>query len=88
MPSPSSWPKFRSAHTRAIRRIARKRDVKWIARVGDPGEASWAFDLHPVVEDLDPNVIAAHAVGAVDHRVDQALQPGILRNETHPLEAT
>lgn len=35
-------------------------------------KASWARDLEPVGEYLDPNMVARVAVGAVDHGVDQS----------------
>lgn len=57
-----------------------------IAEVDESGEAPGTRYLDPIVEDLDANVVADHAVGAMHGRVDDALEPGVLGNERHVLE--
>jgi len=56
--------------------------------VGQAGKAAGALHLDAVGVDLHPDVITGQAVGAVDHRVDHALEPGVLGDHRHRLEAT
>lgn len=44
----------------------------------EPGQTTGALDLEPVVEELDPDVVAADSVRTVDGRVDDRLEPGRL----------
>jgi hypothetical protein len=55
------------------------RRTQRIADGSDAGEPTGTLDLDAVVEDVDADVVARHAVGPVDDRVDQPLQPGVLR---------
>ncbi len=56
-------------------------------RTDQAGEATGAFYLHPVVEDLDPDVVAGRAIGAMDDGVNKCLQPSIFGDQSSDLEA-
>jgi hypothetical protein len=59
-----------------------------VGRVGNTGEAARALDLDAVVEDLNADVVAADAVGAVHDGVHDGFEPGILQDEPDVLEAS
>ena len=77
----------RSAQTRAIRGFLANRLIcSGEAGLARPGNRPGALDLDPVGVDLDPEVVAGQTVGAVDHGVDDAFQPGIARDDRLRLE--
>ena len=59
------------------------RGLEGVAEVDKPREASWAGYLDSVIEDLDTDVIAGHAVRTMHCGVDNSLQPRILGHEWH-----
>jgi hypothetical protein len=52
-----------------------------------PGKRPRTGDLDAVVEDLDPDVIAGHAVGPMDDSVHDSLEPGVFGNQADIGEA-
>ncbi|MCW3020488.1 MAG: hypothetical protein JWN10_2796 [Solirubrobacterales bacterium] len=62
---------------------SKARRIKRIAQVDETGKASGAPHLDPIVEDLDADMVAREAIGPVNNRIDQALEPSVLRDKRH-----
>ncbi|MFB9072365.1 hypothetical protein ACFFX0_14630 [Citricoccus parietis] len=49
-----------------------------MGRVGESWKPAGALHLDPVGKDADADMVTGEAVGAVDHGIDQSLQPYIV----------
>ena len=74
------------AHARDPRIAGEPGNVARLARIDEPGEPTRTLELDPIVEDLNPDVVAADAVGPVDDGVHETLEPGVLGKQGQPLE--
>src|ERR1044072_6051317 len=74
-------------YTRNARVTGKAHGLQRIVEIHQARESSWTRDLNAIVEDLHPDVVPGHAVGAVDGGGDYSLEPCIVWHQRKIFEA-